>query len=298
MKYALFTGCTIPARALNYELSARKVAEAFGIEFVDINEPSCCGMPMRNVNRDACLAMSANTLAKASDMGLELVTLCSACNSTLSEASVELAHDKELRRRINTTLEKSGSGPYTGDTKVWHFTRLLHEKIGPEKISQAVKRPLTGINFVSHAGCHYLKPSETFKRFDDPEAPTTLDALIKATGANSIIIMNRNECCGGGILGIREATSIKVASGKLQRIKARGNVDGMVLHCPFCNIQYEGNQKKAEKEIGEPIDLPVLYLPQVIGLAIGIDEKDLGFNLNRVKPKTILDRLAVGVKEA
>ncbi len=293
MKLALFVGCTIPARALNYELSARKVAEAFGFELVDVPSSSCCGMPVRNINREACLTMSADVLAKADAMGLDLLTLCSACNATLSEASHELAHDKELKKRINSKLEKAGGAPLRGDRKVWHLSKLLYEVVGPDKIASMVKKPLTGLNVVAHAGCHYLKPSETFHKFDDPEAPHTLDALIKAIGANSVQIVNRNECCGGGILGIKEATSVKVAGGKLARIKERGDVDAMVLHCPFCNIQYEGNQKKIEKELGEAIELPVVYFSQLLGLALGMDEKELGFNLNRIKPKAILEKFAV-----
>lgn len=294
MKYALFTGCTIPARALNYEASARKIAELFGIELVDIKNAACCGMPMRNINREACLVMSADTLAKANDMGLELVTLCSACNGTLSEASHELSHNKDLRKKINEKLHKAGGKEYKGETKVWHLSRLIYDLFGPEKIKQMVKRPLNGLKFVAHSGCHYLKPSPAFGQFDDPEAPKTLDALIAATGAESVQIVNRNECCGGGILGVKETTAIKVAGGKLQRIKQIGDVDAMVLHCPFCNIQYESHQKRLEKETGDNVDLPVLYLPQVLGLAFGLDEKDLGFALNRVKPKAILEKLQVG----
>jgi len=291
MKLALFTGCTIPARALNYEISARRLADALGIEMVDIKNASCCGMPVRNINRIASLTMSANTLAQADEMGMDLMTLCSACNATLAEAAHELNHDKELRKQINKNLVSAGGKPYNGDRKVWHFTRYLYQEIGSDKIASLVKHPLNGISVVAHAGCHYLKPTKTFECFDDPEVPSTLDQLIQTTGAKSVKIINRNECCSGGILGIKESTSLKVVGGKLKRIKDRGGVDAMVLHCPFCNIQYEGNQKKIEREVGEVFDLPVLYLPQLLGLALGIDEKDLGFSLNRIKPKVLLEKM-------
>ncbi|HOO97639.1 MAG TPA: CoB--CoM heterodisulfide reductase iron-sulfur subunit B family protein [Caldisericia bacterium] len=293
MKYALFLGCTIPARGLHYEASARKVAEFLGIELVDMPGAGCCGMPIRNVNQTSSLAMSAAALQQAEEMGLELVTLCSACNSTLTEAAHLLHEDKELREKTNATLKKAGKKPYGGTTKVWHFTRLLHEKIGPEKIADLIKTPLSGVKIVSHAGCHYLKPRTVFGGFDSPEDPVTLDALIEATGAESVQIINRNECCGGGILGFKEDTSVKIAGGKLKRIIDAGDIDAMVLHCPFCNIMYESHQKKLERDSGEKIDLPIIFLPELLGLAFGLDTKELGFGQHKVKPSAILEKLGV-----
>ncbi|MCK5744381.1 MAG: CoB--CoM heterodisulfide reductase subunit B [Caldisericia bacterium] len=291
MKLALFLGCTIPARGLHYEASARKVAEFLGIEFVDMDGAGCCGMPIRNVSADSSLAMSAIILAQAEEMGLELVTLCSACNATLTEAAHLLHEDKELRDRINVTLEKAGKKPYKGTTKVWHFTRFLYEKIGPEKIKSLVVKPLDGVKVFTHAGCHYLKPRTVFEGFDNPEAPHTLDSLVSAIGAEPVQIVNPNECCGGGILAFNEDDAINIAGGKLNRIVDHGGVDAMVLHCPFCNIQYEGHQKKLEKESGKKINLPIIFLTELIGLAFGMDTKELGFGLHRVKPKELLTKV-------
>jgi heterodisulfide reductase subunit B2 len=291
MKLALFLGCTIPARGLHYEASARKVAEALGIELVDMNGAGCCGMPLRNVNSDTSLAMSAMALAQAEEMGLEMVTLCSACNSTLTEAAHLLAEDKEKLKQVNEILKKAGRKEYKGTTKVWHFTRYLYEKIGTEKIKSMVKKPLAGLKVFTHAGCHYLKPRTIFEGFDNPEAPHTLDDLVEALGAESVKIINPNECCGGGILAFNEDDSISIAGGKLRRIVDHGGIDVLVLHCPFCNIQYESHQKKLEKESGEPIKLPTIFLPELIGLAFGLDPKALGFNLHRVKPKDLLARV-------
>lgn len=293
MKYALFLGCTIPARALHYELSARKVAEKLGIELIDMPGASCCGMPMVNVNRHASMVMSAGALAQAEEMGLDIVTLCSACNSTLSEVSEHLRHNKSDRDKINAELAKVGKKGYKGEAKVIHFTKLLAEKIGPAGIREKVVKPLKGATFVTHSGCHYLKPSEVFGKFDNPEAPVTLNELIKATGATVKTIANPNECCGGGILGIKENTAVSIAAGKLERIKQyAGDVDGLVLHCPFCNIQYEAHQKKLERDTGKAIDIPVLFLPQVLGLALGISDADLGFSQHKIKPKSFLEKFA------
>lgn len=289
MKYALFLGCTVPVRALNYELAARKVGEKLGLEFLDIPEFSCCGFPVKSVDRMTFMLMAAENLSLAEEANLDICTLCSACSSVLTEVDKQLKENRALRNRINEDLSVTNR-KYHGKIHVKHFVRILHEDVGLGKIKEMVKRPLLEFNFTAHYGCHYLKPSEVYGKFDEPENPRTLDELIRVTGAQSIPYEDKNECCGGGVLGVEEATALKIAALKLDHIKASG-ADALVLICPFCNIMYEGNQKKIEKQSGTEFNLPVLYYPQVLGLALGIPPDELGFRMNRVKPREILSRL-------
>lgn len=289
MKYALFLGCTVPVRALNYELAARKVGEKLGLEFLDIPEFSCCGFPVKSVDRMTFMLMAAENLSLAEEANLDICTLCSACSSVLTEVDKQVKENRALRNRINEDLSVTNR-KYHGKIHVKHFVRILHEDVGLAKIKEMVKRPLSEFNFTAHYGCHYLKPSEVYGKFDEPENPRTLDELIRVTGAQSIPYEDKNECCGGGVLGVEEATALKIAALKLSHIKASG-ADALVLICPFCNIMYEGNQKKIEKQSETEFNLPVLYYPQVLGLALGIPPDELGFRMNRVKPREILSRL-------
>ncbi len=289
MKYALFLGCTVPVRALNYELAARKVGEKLGLEFLDIPEFSCCGFPVKSVDRMTFMLMAAENLSLAEEANLDICTLCSACSSVLTEVDKEVKENRALRNQINEGLSVTNR-KYHGKSHVKHFVRILHEDVGLAKIKKMVKRPLSEFNFTAHYGCHYLKPSEVYGKFDEPENPRTLDELIQLTGAQSIPYEDKNECCGGGVLGVEEATALKIATLKLDHIKASG-ADALVLICPFCNIMYEGNQKKIEKQSGTEFNLPVLYYPQVLGLALGIPPDELGLAMNRVKPREILSRL-------
>ena len=289
MKYALFLGCTVPVRALNYELAARKVGEKLGLEFLDIPEFSCCGFPVKSVDRMTFILMAAENLSLAEEANLDICTLCSACSSVLTEVDKQVKENRALGNRINEDLCVTNR-KYHGKIHVKHFVRILHEDVGLAKIKEMVKRPLSEFNFTAHYGCHYLKPSEVYGKFDEPENPRTLDELIRVTGAQSIPYEDKNECCGGGVLGVEEATALKIATLKLDHIKASG-ADALVLICPFCNIMYEGNQKKIEKQSETEFNLPVLYYPQVLGLALGIPPDELGFRMNRVKPREILSRL-------
>jgi len=289
MKYALFLGCTVPVRALNYELAARKVGEKLGLDFLDIGKFSCCGFPVKSVDRMTFILMAAQNLSLAEEANLDICTLCSACSSVLTEVNKELKENQTLRNRINEDLSVTGR-KYDGRIQVKHFARILYEDVGLEKIKEMVKRPLSNFNFASHYGCHYLKPSEVYGKFDDPENPHTLDELIQLTGAKSIPYEDKKGCCGGGILGVEETTALKIAALKLDHIKTTG-ADALVLICPFCNIMYEANQKKIEKQSETEFNLPVLYYPQILGLALGIPQDELGFRMNRVKVREILSQL-------
>jgi heterodisulfide reductase subunit B len=292
MAYQLFLGCTVPTRARNYEMSARQVAEALGVAIEDRPDFACCGFPLKSVDLYTAQLMAARNLAIAEAAGGEVCTLCSACGGVLTEVNHEIAHNEELRERINADLKKVNSSyAVTGGVKVRHFTRVLYEEVGSEKIKENVKKELTGLKVAPHYGCHYMKPSSVFDRFDDPEHPVSLDELIRATGAEPVAYPDKLRCCGGGLLAIDERVALSLGRAKLAQVKDAG-AEAMVLMCPFCSVMYDDNQKKMEATFEAEIGLPVLYYPQLLGLALGLDPKDLGLNMNRVKTKPLLERLA------
>lgn len=285
MKYALFLGCTIPARSRNYELSARKVAEELGIEFVDVERFICCGFPVKSADLKSALVLGAYNLALAEEQGLDLCSLCSSCTSALTEVAHHLSHDEAMKSEINENLSKVGL-KYEGGVKVRHFARVLYEEIGPDEVKKHLTKSLKGLKVASHYGCHYLKPSEIYDHFDNLEDPFTLDKLVAITGADVVDYANKIRCCGGPVLAVNENTSLAVAKQKLDDIAAAGaNVINLI--CPFCSVMYDSNQKGIESEFETSYDIPVLYLPQILGLAMGFDRKDLGLNLNVVKTKGI-----------
>jgi heterodisulfide reductase subunit B2 len=290
MKYALFLGCTVPVRNMNYEISSRKVAEKLGIEFVDSDAFSCCGYPMKGVDHHTALVMAARNLIVAQELGLDICTLCTACSGTLTEASKALNEDAELRDEINAELGAATGKRYEGGVQVRHIARVLHQAYGLAKVAEAVERPLEGWRFGAQYGCHYLKPSEIFEGFDDPEAPRTLDELIEATGAEAVDYGRKLECCGGGLMAVDEELSLEMPKAKLLELAELG-VDAMVLVCPFCDIMYEYNQRRIAKSAGARFAVPVLFYPQVLGLALGISSEELGFGLNRVRSRELVGKL-------
>jgi heterodisulfide reductase subunit B2 len=290
LHHTLFLGCTVPVRAAHYELSARKVAERLDVQFHDIPEFACCGYPIQSVNHYAFLLMAARNLALAEEKGYPLCTLCSACCGALTEASHEIKEDEKLRNRINDDLNRTIGKAYQGGVRVTHFIRMLKEEVGYKGIEDKIQIDLSSLHLAPHYGCHYTKPSTIYAKVEDPENPQSLDELIEASGANSIPYESKLSCCGGGVLAMDEQVALGMAKNKLDHVQA-SQADGMILICPFCDIMYESNQKKIEKVAGKEYKLPVLFYPQLLGLAMGMEPDELGMKMNRVRPTELLKKI-------
>jgi heterodisulfide reductase subunit B len=291
MKYAFFIGCTIPARSRNYELSARKVAEKLGIEFTDVDAFMCCGFPIKASDHHAAEVMGAYNIALAQKEGLDMCVLCSSCASQLTEVVHQLCTDSAVRERVNKELSRVGL-KIDGAMKVRHFARVLLEEIGEGKIAAQFVRDLSDLKIAVHYGCHYLKPSEIYAGFDAVENPKSIETLVSLTGAKVIDYPGKKRCCGGPVLPVDENVALSVAKGKLDDVVGAG-ADAMCLVCPFCSVMYDGNQKSIESEFETSYGLPILYLTQILGLAMGFGRKDLGLNMNVVKTKNILSKIGL-----
>ncbi len=292
MKYALFLGCTIPARSRQYELSARKVAQKLGIELADVGEFICCGFPVKASDMKSAMILGAYNIALVEKHGLDLCSLCSSCTSQLTEVVHHLAHDDKAKAEVNEVLGRAGLH-YDKGVKVRHFARVLYEEVGKEEIKKHFTKSLEGLRIANHYGCHYLKPSEIYDNFDQVEDPHTLDEMVALTGATVVDYPNKKRCCGGPVLAVDEKTSLAIAKEKLDDIKDAG-ANAINLICPFCSVMYDSNQKGIETAFSANYNIPVLYLTQLLGLAMGFDRKELGLNMNVVKTKDALAKYAGG----
>ncbi|MEO0161640.1 MAG: CoB--CoM heterodisulfide reductase iron-sulfur subunit B family protein [candidate division WOR-3 bacterium] len=291
MKYAFFPGCTVLGRGRNYEISARVVASTLGIELIDIDDFECCGFPLKSVHYDTYFLMAARNILTAEEQGLHICTLCSACTGSLTEVNKHLNENFDQRAKVLAQLKKSGIELKIGKpVKVKHFVKILYEEMGAERIGKTIKRRLTNLALAPHYGCHYLKPSDIYENAEDPENPKSLDELIAITGAKVINYPEKLRCCGAGILAVNEDAAYALTRPKLKEL-ARDSADAMVLMCPFCSVMYDDNQRKIEQKFQEQYNLPVLYYPQVLGLAMGLEPRTLGLQMNRVSAKRILEKI-------
>lgn len=292
MRFLLFLGCTIPARCRNYELSARKVAHKLGIEFETADEFSCCGYPIKSTDTFSAHLLSARNLAIAEQKELDIITLCSSCTSMLQDTLYHIKNSSEFLEDINSHLKQIGR-ELRGNVKIKHFARLLVSDVGIEKIKENVSIPLNSLKIASHYGCHYLKPTDIYDEPENPDNPASLGLIVDALGAEQIHYLREGDCCGGPIMIVDEGKALSIAKQKLDNIKDAG-AHLINLICPFCSVMYDGNQKIIEKNFGVNYELPVLFLPQIMGLAFGFTSKELGLNLNIVKTEPIIKELNQG----
>lgn len=284
MKYVYFPGCVIPQRENAYELSARRVAEKFGIQLIDLEDLNCCGFFLEPIDRLSAVAFAARNISLAEENGCDLLTLCPACFGHLTRVRTELLREHGLRKDVNRALGEINK-KFEGSSQITHIAKVLLKEVGVEKIRETVIKPLKKIRVAPHYGCHIVKPSDEIQ-FDSPERPRLLDSLIKATGAECIDYLEKRLCCGAPVMGVDKNLALRILMKKLDSIRKVG-VDVIVTVCPFCHTHFDVNQLRIEEEY----QIPVLHYTQLLGLAQGFNPDELGLWENRVPADNILSVL-------
>lgn len=283
--YNLYIGCSVPVNYPNYEIAMIRVARAFDIELEYMEGVACCGSPnLRAVDHDGWILVNARTLAIADKNGNDIVTPCNGCFGSLKDVYHHLMHNDDVRKKINKELKKEGL-EFRGISRPRHFAEVLYSDIGIDEIKKKITRPLDGVGIAIHYGCHLLRPVDVteFK-------PEYLQELVLVTGASVIDYPLWKQCCGATVLPVDEPLAIRLARDKLKSMKESGAVFATVV-CPACGNQLDLQQLGLKESYGEDYNLPILVYPQILGLAIGLDEEEVGLSMNRVPADPILDHL-------
>ena len=281
LKYALYTGCT--ARESTPELlkSTLAVADKLGIELVLLDEASCCGAShLQDFDDMLSLVLNARNICYAEKLGLDLVTICNTCNLNTAMTKHRLDNDEELKAKVNEKLAEVGL-EYKGTSEVKHFLYALQDDYGYDNIANLVTRPLDDLNIAAFYGCHNIRPAELVasKNPDNPYAPKSLDNLIVALKGNAVKYDSSNKCCGFHVELQNPITANRLsANAMLDAID--NNADTMVTPCPLCHLRMDVQQHNISKEASRDVNIPVLHLPQMIGLALGLSKEELGLNHN------------------
>jgi heterodisulfide reductase subunit B len=287
-KYALFTGCMMSTEQYAYEMSIRESLPILDVELIDVEGFSCCGEPMKSVNQLMALYLSARNIAIAEKNNLDILAPCAMCHLSLSECKHILGNNTEMKDRINGMLADEDLN-YKGSVEILHTVDLLHDQIGLETIKKHVKKPLTGLKFATHYGCHLIRPSEIGRPVNS-ENPTKMEEILKVLGAETENYYPEKLDCCGGILQINLPESALTKTGqKLKAVQEYG-FDGLVDVCPWCHRMYDARQVKAGETVATKLEVPVFYLTQLLGLALGINKEKLGLDLN-LSP---VDKLKLG----
>ncbi|KXH76473.1 MAG: hypothetical protein AM326_06985 [Candidatus Thorarchaeota archaeon SMTZ-45] len=284
-KYSLYMGCSVPANYPNYEASMCRVAEILELELEYLEDVACCGSPnLRAMDYLGWLKVNARTLAIADRIGHDVVTPCNGCFGSLKDVYHLLRHDAKTREKVNDELKQEGF-EFKGISRPRHFIEVLHADVGIDSIRKKITRPLDGVGIAIHYGCHVLRPTDVTEI-----TPIILDELMRVTGAQVIEYPLWKQCCGATVLPVDEDLAIRLARDKLKSMKEAGAVFITVV-CPACCNQLDLQQLGLKESYGEEYNLPVLLYPQILGLAMGLDESEVGLEMNRVSAIPILQHL-------
>lgn len=291
-RYAYFLGCITPNRYPGIELTTRRVLEEFGVEVLDMKGASCCPAPGVFGSFDLWnwLAIAARNISIAEEMGTNITLTCNGCYAPLQEANQLLKGNSELKSRVNKVLKTVGR-EYKGTVEVRHVIEILDKEIGYETIQNRISCPLKGIKVAVHYGCHFLKPSDV-RKHGTAERPTVLDDFVRTLGAESVSYKEKMMCCGAG--GRVRAGNLDVAL-DYTREKIENMVDAgaycLVTACAFCHFQFDTGQIELTSKLGKKYELPVVFVTQLLGLALGLSPEEVGLHKNRTQIQSFIEKL-------
>jgi len=289
MKVAYWPGCV--SRGFTPELhgSMAKVAPLLDIELVELNRGNCCGAGViAEHNQELADTLNARTFALAQQTdGVMMMNICSTCQGSQSECQQRLDANSEYRNRINDTLRSDGLRYEKGVVNK-NFLWVLVEDIGLDQLKAMVKRPLQDLKVGPFYGCYIVRPRDRLGIGSDAPRDRYLQQLIEALGGTVIDYAGAYKCCGFPIITMNKDASLKQAGTHLgDAIDA--DADCLVTPCPLCHLNLDLQQPLAERVVGRDLGLPVLHLPQLVGLALGLDPKELGMARHVVKPTSVID---------
>lgn len=283
--YNYFPGCSAESTGRGLGLSAQAITGPLDIELVEIEDWNCCGStPYGSLDEEESIVVAARNLALAEKMGFDLVTPCSSCYVTLAKANRHLQEHPKLMAQVNEALAVVDL-EYHGSIRVRHLVDVLVNDITPEFISTKFKRGLSGLKVAPYYGCQLVRPQYGL---DDTESPKLLDRLVACLGAEVVDFPLKARCCGGSLTLSEEGRVLELIR-KLLQSASKTDAQCLVTPCPLCQTNLDAYQSRVNARFKTDYKLPVLFITQLIGLALGIGAESLGMNTNIVSPKEILN---------
>ncbi|MFC2014216.1 CoB--CoM heterodisulfide reductase iron-sulfur subunit B family protein [Chloroflexota bacterium] len=285
--YTYFPGCSAEATAIGLGVSAEAIAKPLDFELVELEDWTCCGStPYGSLDELESVVVAARNLALTEKTGLDLVTPCSSCFVTLKKAEMHLQDHPKLKEEVNRALVTVNLA-YHGNLRVRHLVDVLLNDVTPEVIASKVQSGLNGLKVAPYHGCQLVRPDYGL---DDTEFPRSLDLLIECLGAEAVNYPLKARCCGGSLIISEESLALSLIR-KLLDSATENGAQCIVTPCPLCQTNLDAYQGRVNNKFKTHYNLPVLFISQLIGLALGIDPTSLGLNSNIISPKPVLNHI-------
>ena len=289
MKVAYWPGCV--SRGFTPELhgSMEKVAPLLDLQLIPLDRAACCGAGViAEHNQELADTLNARTFALAQQTEGELMmNICSTCQGAQTECQRRLDGNPDYREHINQNLASEGltyDAPITNKNFLW----MLVEEIGLDALRERIKRPLTELRVGPFYGCYIVRPADRLAIDDEHPRDRYLHMVIETLGGTVVDYAGVYKCCGFPIVTMNKQASLKMAGRHLSDA-LDAEADCLVVPCPLCHLNLDLQQPAASKVVGRELGLPVLHLPQLVGLALGLDPKELGMSKHVVRPTSVID---------
>jgi heterodisulfide reductase subunit B len=284
VKYAYYPGCSLESSSVAYDLSVRAVLAELDIDIEEVEDWNCCGATeYYTLNKLGACAIIARNLALVDHQ--ELLAPCSACDLNLKKVDRLMTENERLGTQINEALAAGDLHYQAGSVRVRHLIDVLHTDVGRDAISGHLSRPLRGLRVAPYYGCQIVRP---LNGFDDPEYPTKMDEILGWLGAEVVDYPVKSHCCGGHMTQISEEMAFELIRRLLQSA-ADYEADVLACLCPMCQLNLDAYQGRVNNFFNTSFNLPVLFLTQLVGLAIGCEPERLGFGKEIVAAAPVLD---------
>jgi heterodisulfide reductase subunit B2 len=286
-EYVYFPGCSLEKIAISYHLSALETTEKLGIKLKELEDWNCCGATAYfHVDELLAYTLTARNLAMAEKAGDVVVAPCSACYKNMYFTNKHLHEDPDLAEHINDALAEDNLTA-TGKMSVKHLIDVFSQDVGPAEIKSKVVYPLKGLRVAAYYGCQILRPK---KDHEDVEQPQYFEDLMAAIGADPVDFPLKLTCCGGSLLISSRPAAYSMIRNLLYDAQ-RAQADVIATACPLCQVNLECYQQQVNQEFGTNFSIPVVYFTQLIGLALGVTPKKLGFGKEFLTPKKAIDAI-------
>ncbi|NOX90747.1 MAG: disulfide reductase [Calditrichaeota bacterium] len=288
-KYTYYPGCSVKGTAKSYEDSLLAVFRELNLHLEELPDWNCCGATFyMSIDEVTSFTLSARNLSLAEQYDRDVVAPCSACYLVLLKTQDYIKRYPQIREKVDAALTAANL-TYKGSVKIRHPLEVLLNDIGLGELKNRVKKPLRSFKIAAYYGCQLVRP---FMVFDDPSYPETMDSLMETLGAEAIDYPVKTRCCGGSLMGTMEDVGMRLNYILLNEAHKRG-ANCIVTVCPLCQFNLEAYQKKIIKKYNGVPEIPVFYFTQLVGLALGISEKELGLGRSIVSPDSLVESLSV-----
>ncbi|MCD8489961.1 MAG: CoB--CoM heterodisulfide reductase iron-sulfur subunit B family protein [Desertifilum sp.] len=288
MKYSYYPGCSLHTTAKEFDISTKVVMQELGIELEELQDWSCCGGSVAaGVSHDVGLAMAARNVALAQKQNLNLLASCSGCYNKSARAAKALENETE-KQKITAILSDMGISISDSNIRVRNVVDVLANDLD---LTSHITRPLNGLKVACYYGCLLTRPAD-ITGWDSPIFPMSMDRLAQACGAEVVDFRSKTKCCGGPILVSKQEVAFELTKQLLDEAQSLG-ADCIVLACPLCATNLELRQPEIEKKYSVSYQLPILYITELIGLALGLKPGKLGLNKHIVSTQSVLAKLGI-----